>query len=253
MECREALELLPAHADRELGGREAIEIVRHLEGCAGCRAQHEVYAALRLAVREHATYFRASDRLANRIGAVLPSPRDVRVPRTRRGWNWLSVGGTLASVVAVAWSVALILALPSAEDRVADEVVSGHIRSLLPNHTVDVASSDQHTVKPWFNGKVDFSPPVVDLTMEGFPLLGGRLDYLDHRPVAALVYRHRQHMINLFVSPTAGSAQDAPPKSLSRQGYHVLHWARGGMAFWAVSDVDPAELAKLRETLLSKG
>jgi len=139
--------------------------------------------------------------------------------------------------------------LPTADDRLADEVVSGHVRSLLTNRTTDVASSDRHTVKPWFDGKLDFAPPVRDLTSEGFALVGGRLDYLDHRPVAALVYRHAQHPINVFVMPAADSARDVPPRERPARGFHTLHWTQGGMAFWAVSDVDAGELAKLAALL----
>ncbi len=250
MECKDTLELLPAHVDRELGLPEAMEIERHLQTCPPCQAEYAEQLALRAAIRRDVTYFNVPSHLASRIQAALPSPPLRASPPAKHTWNRSGMGAALVSIIAVAWSVSLYLALPSAGDRFADEVISSHVRSLLTSHGVDVASSDRHAVKPWFNGKLDFSPPVYDLTTEGFPLVGGRLDYLDHRPVAVLVYRHRQHIIDLFVAPATGDRKDVPPRSLSRQGYHIIHWAHGGMAFWAVSDVEPAQLGKFREVLL---
>ena len=124
----------------------------------------------------------------------------------------------------------------------ADEAVASHVRSLMGGHPADVASSDQHTVKPWFNGRLDFSPPVNDFSAQGFPLLGGRLDYLDRRPVAVIVYGHRQHTINLYVWP-AGQSDDRVTRNLSKYGYNIVHWTRNGMAFWAISDLAMADLS----------
>jgi len=250
MECKDTLELLSAHVDRELGLPEAMEIERHLKTCPPCQAEYAEQLTLRAAIRRDVTYFNVPSHLESRIKAALPSPLLRASLPAKQAWNWSGMGAALVSIIAVAWSVSLYLALPSAENRLADEVISSHVRSLLTSHGVDVASSDRHTVKPWFNGKLDFSPPVYDLTTEGFPLVGGRLDYLDHRPVAALVYRHRQHVIDLFVAPVTGDRKDVSPQSLSRQGYHIIHWAHGGMVFWAVSDVEPAQLGKFREVLL---
>jgi anti-sigma factor RsiW len=165
----------------------------------------------------------------------------------RRGWAWPQVGAAFAMSFALAWSVGLYLATPGAAERLQEELVASHTRALMTGHAVDVVSSDRHTVKPWFNGKLDFSPAVFDLSAQGFALTGGRLDYLGRRPVAALVYQHKAHPINVFVWPAP--AEDAP-KSASRLGYNLLHWTRGGLSYWAVSDLNAGELAQFRDMLL---
>jgi anti-sigma factor RsiW len=250
MDCKETLELLQAYADQELGLPEAIEIDKHVQSCPDCREEMTGQKALRAAVRRHATYFTAPSHLESRLKAVLAPKEERKSALARRGWNWFgpwhwaNPAAALVSVITVAWSVSLFFALPSATDIVAEEVASGHVRSLMANHLADVVSTDRHTVKPWFNGKLDFSPTVRDFAAQGFPLVGGRLDYLDHRPVAALVYRHSQHPINVYIWP-ATEGQKAEARTLSRQGYHLAHWVQGGMVYWAVSDVDPQELTQL--------
>ena len=176
MDCKETRDLLPAHADRELGLRDAAEIDRHLLVCPACQGESGRQNALRAVVKKHATRFAPPAQLEARIQAALtpesqrttPSNQTAPSKRTWR-WNWLNLGAVLASAFAVVWSLLLYLAVPTAEDLLADEVVSSHVRSLMVNHIADVASSDQHTVKPWFNGKLDFSPTVADFTAQGFP------------------------------------------------------------------------------------
>ena len=131
-----------------------------------------------------------------------------------------------------------------------EDLISSHVRSLQVDHLSDVVSSDKHTVKPWFNGKLDFSPPVTDLATQGFPLVGGRLDYLDGRTVAVLIYRHNQHPINLYVWPSTD--RDAAPQVQGRQGYHLIRWAAGGMVYWVVSDLATNELELFVRTVRSQ-
>jgi anti-sigma factor (TIGR02949 family) len=226
--CDEISHDLDAYIDHELDASAVYDFRTHLEGCPACVRRLAQRQALGHLVRS-APYYRAPDRLRAQVAQTLRS-RPWRVQR------W----ATAALVILTVGAGALViqeLGTPSAA--AIENVVDGHVRSLQADHLVDVASTDQHAVKPWFLGKLDFSPPVVDLAPAGFPLLGGRLDYVTGRPVAALVYSRRQHTINLFVSPSNRSADITRGSS---RGFHVLHWAREGMTFWAVSDLNEHEL-----------
>jgi len=238
--------LVSPYIDGELAAEKAAEVERHLETCAACLALVESERRVSAAVRHHGERFRAPAHLKARVLSEV-------VRRSRRsGWSDLRMLGLGWNPVAIAASV-LLTVLASSGGTIAylersagenkaplvQEVVAGQIRSLMADHLTDVSSSDQHTVKPWFNGKLDFSPPVVDLTTEGFPLVGGRLDYLDRRQVAALVYRHRQHVINLFIWPEGG---EEAARAEALQGYNLLYFKHGGMEYWAVSDLNAAEL-----------
>jgi anti-sigma factor RsiW len=207
--------------DGELDARSTLELEQHVQGCALCQRQQADLLALRAAVHSGVERFEMPARLRSRV-----------LHRRRR---WLYVAApALAAAAAV-----LLMVRPSS---VEDEVVSAHARSLMVDHLTDVVSTDQHTVKPWFQGKLDFGVPVRDFAAEGFPLVGGRLDYVREKPVAAVVYKHGAHAINLFVWLDSG---DQPPRSSQQRGYNEIRWKTGGLSYWLVSDVAAADLDAL--------
>jgi anti-sigma factor RsiW len=250
MDHKEAIELLPAYLDQELGISDAIAVELHLSSCPECQHEYAKQSGVSAQLKKDAPYFKAPAHLAQRIKVALPSDRS-HSPRFK-GWNfnWLNAGAVMVALLAVVWSGSLYLALPSAQDRLIEELISSHVRSLQVDHLSDVVSSDQHTVKPWFKGKLDFSPPVIDLAPQEFPLVGGRLDYLNDRTVAVLVYRHNQHPINVYIWPSTD--RNGAPQVQVRQGYHLIHWTVGGMNYWAVSDLAANELEFFVNTLRSK-
>jgi anti-sigma factor RsiW len=244
MECRAVLKRLSPFLDDELDPVVSGEISRHLKLCPSCAAALDRQRKLGESLRRDLEYHRAPDLLRARV------MRDVRAALGREGvrarpaaqpWRWLSAAAALVVVAGGAW---FITTLPGtrADELTAREAVSGHIRSLMASHLTDVASTDQHTVKPWFAGKLDFSPPVTDFSWAGFPLVGGRLDYLQGRSVAALVYLHKKHTINVFVWPEASAHEGVTP-ARTHQGFHVIHGGHAGMAYWVVSDLNAEELA----------
>jgi anti-sigma factor RsiW len=161
-------------------------------------------------------------------------------------WNWLGLAAAIIFAAIIALNLVPRLQRPGADQFLATQLIASHVRSLMANHLTDVASSDQHTVKPWLDAKLDFAPAVADLGSEGFPLIGGRLDYLDNRPVAALVYQRRKHFINLFVWP-AESGSTGADKRITRQGYQLLHWVDSDFNYWAVSDVSDNDLQAFKQ------
>ena len=212
-------------------------------------------------IKQHMTRYKAPPGLERRIRHMVAqqSRRPGLLDRLRdmTGWDWLAaanvrqlvpVGVSFACGLLVATSVVMYRGVPNGDAQVEQQVVSAHVRSLLADHLMDVASTDQHTVKPWFTGKLDFAPPVVDLASQGFPLVGGRLDYVADRAVAALVYRRRGHVINVFVMPARDARAMAASASM-HQGFQVLEWQSGGMRFWAVSDVARDELARFAQAM----
>jgi anti-sigma factor RsiW len=237
MNCRDALELAHAYIDGELELVKSLEIEQHLAGCAACKVQVDSLREAATSLRAHASYHAAPAALRARVAASLRREAEPAPQASPRGWTRLLAPTAFALLLLVA--IGPWLLRPGAEERIARDVVAGHVRSMLGNHLTDVASSDQHTVKPWIAGKLDFSPPVRDLSAQGFVLAGGRLDYLDQQNVLALVYLHRKHVVNLFIWP---EERDRPLRQSSLRGYNVAHFAHGGMAYWAVSDLNPEEL-----------
>ncbi|WP_283745332.1 anti-sigma factor [Sideroxydans sp. CL21] len=240
MDHQKFMELLPAYLDQELGVADLLALEQHLDSCAACQSEFSALSSMRESLKSHAPYFSAPDHLAQRITMSLPRHRTDTPRPIEWNLNWMNAGAVLVTVLALAWSGAVYLNQPSSQDRLVEELISSHVRSLQVDHLSDVVSSDKHTVKPWFNGKLDFSPPVFDLSSSGFPLVGGRLDYLNGRSVAVLVYRHNQHPINVYVWP--GKAGTADLKMQERQGYHLIRWTKDGMEYWAVSDLATNEL-----------
>jgi len=249
---QEVLDRLSPHLDQELDPIASAEIAEHLRSCDGCSAEAARLQALRAALGAGLEFHEAPDALRRRIDGLLGEETQASitaVARPNRAWrfSWqpFFTWAGAAAMAALVW-VVFARGPADAERTMAGEVVSSHVRSLMASHLTDVTSTDQHTVKPWFDGKLDFAPPVQDLAPQGFPLLGGRLDYIGGRSVAALVYGRRKHVINLFVWPGQG---ERAPHEITFQGYHALHGAKSGMEYWAVSDLQPTELRSFVEEL----
>jgi len=232
---------LDAYLDGELAADDARELEAHLTQCPECVRFRDERLELRAAITARVPAFQAPDALRKRVQMAAEATARPQARRrvTLRGWSGpLALAASLVFVAVGSWRLARESA---ASETLVNDVLGSHVRSLMPGHLTDVPSSDQHTVKPWFNGRLDYSPPVYDFAGRGYPLLGGRLDYVDGRAVAALVYGRRQHQINVFLWPASRGATDGP-SSGTRQGYHLLHWTTADYTYWAVSDLGLPEL-----------
>ncbi len=245
------------HLDGELDLADDLEVQRHIEECPRCAREYAALRAMRTRLKDDAFRFEAPAELKEKIRRALPAATISRSNgyQSRRG-AWVQRSVRSAVSLAIGAMLGLIIAphtiTPAINQQLAGEVVDSHVRSLMATHLMDVASTDQHTVKPWFNGKLDFSPPVNDFVKDGFPLVGGRLDYIEGRPVAALVYQHGKHVINVFMWPTTGTATSAE-RIETEHGYNVEQLTVAGMNCWVVSDLNQLELDKFAGLIRAKG
>jgi len=257
MDCKELLSLAGAYLDGEVTPAAKAEIEAHLADCAACRAELAARRDFSRRLKAGASYYEAPEGLVRALaarlpegGKVLPLAKPSPVRSREAAWRPIALAASFLLAIVVSGGTGYLASLPAEGDRITQQVVDDHVRSLLAGHLTDVLSTDQHTVKPWFNGRIDTAPPVRDFAAAGFELVGGRLDYLDHRPVAAIVYRHGKHPINLFVWSDP-SQREGLPSVTQRQGYNIRHWMEGDLSFWLISDVEADALAQL-EALLRK-
>jgi len=246
MACDRADTLVHGYFDNELDALRAAEFEIHLEECSECVAALDALQSLRSTINIAQPYEKMSASFRKKImadlhvkGATVMTPA-----RVTSDWRWLAIAAALLLMIYVGWRVASLNRGDSRETMMASKIVDAHLRSLQPGHLEDVVSTDQHTVKPWFDGKINFAPPVRDFTEQGFPLQGGRLDVVDNRTVAALVYGRRKHVVNVFIWPT--SEKDTAPHTGSIQGYQWTDWRKQGMEFYAVSDASAPDLDQLQ-------
>ena len=249
MICDRAGAVVHGYFDNELDAAGAAEFELHLEQCPECVYALEELETLHASIGLAQLYERAPAKLREKILASLGPARPVTVFPSRTVWSWLAVAAAILLATYASWRVTSLGRSGNYDTVLAAEIVDAHLRSLQPGHLTDVVSTDQHTVKPWFDGKLDFSPPVQDFGDQGFPLQGGRIDVVHGRSVAALVYARRKHFVNVFIWPT--DEKDRAPSSGSQQGYQWLEWRKGGLEFCAVSDAAPSALEELHSLLTS--
>ena len=250
MTCDDAEILIHALAEGELDAGHAREVEAHIAACPRCAAELTAIRQMKQALAGADLITKAPAALRLRIEAALPAAAAASitplaaVPSRRTLLKGFAMGSAVSALAATGL-VAIVLRNDD-QQRIEAEIVSAHLRSLQAGHLTDVISTDQHTVKPWFNGKLDVAPPVIDLTAQGFTLIGGRLDYVDARPIGAVVYRRRQHVINLFVAQTSSTARRAS-RLETIQGFNIRSWRDRGLSYWAVSDINPDELNEFGE------
>lgn len=252
MKCDESLKLIGAYVDHELDLKTAIAVEKHAAECEKCSHALEQAQALKQALRNEQLYYRGPDGLRARIANAIAQEGEIKRPKyevtklNKVSMSWFSFGLSLASVAVLSLTLSLQLGKPSQDTRISEEIISSHVRSLMEGHLTDVVSTDQHTVKPWFAGRLDYSPPVGDFSSQGYPLVGGRVDYIGHRPVSTLIYRHNKHIINVYIWPESGAGK---AQALSHEGFNLIRVDKAGMVFWAVSDLNAQELKAFSDLL----
>jgi mycothiol system anti-sigma-R factor len=265
--CEDIKNLMDAYLDGELDPVTSQKVEQHLRECQKCEQAYEVETAMAHAIGQAAPYYKAPLELRERIQAslretigVTSSPRATEVdplavgrPEAARRavffdmpWNWLALAAAIVLGAIIGSILLPRLQQPGSDQFLATQLIANHVRSLMADHLTDVVSSDQHTVKPWLDLKLDFAAPVMDLSGQGFPLIGGRLDYLDNHSAAALVYQRRKHFINLFIWPIT-PADSKAQTTIAREGYHLVHWTDGDFTYWAVSDVNADDLKTFKQ------
>jgi mycothiol system anti-sigma-R factor len=241
MQCDEVRPRIDAYVDGELAETERLQLRDHLADCPDCGPEAKALERLRDGIRQAAPIYRAPEALRSQIRFALRQEAATSARAARPAPGWLAYAASILLAVAVGSGGTLLITGERQEDAVGNELIDSHLRSLLADHLTDVASSDKHTVKPWFAGRSELSPPGVDLAAQGFPLVGGRLDLIEGKPVPALVYRAGKHVINVFVLPARAGEY---AETVTRRGYTLHHWNEGDLGYWAVSDAAPDEFAK---------
>jgi anti-sigma factor (TIGR02949 family) len=241
MQCDEVRPRIDAYVDGELAETERLQLRDHLADCPDCGPEAMALERLRDGIRQAAPIYRAPEALRSQIRFALRQEAATSARAARPAPGWLAYAASILLAVAVGSGGTLLITGERQEDAVGNELIDSHLRSLLADHLTDVASSDKHTVKPWFAGRTEMSPPGVDLAAQGFPLVGGRLDLIEGKPVPALVYRAGKHVINVFVLPARAGEY---AETVTRRGYTLHHWNEGDLGYWAVSDAAPDEFAK---------
>ncbi|MGH2495126.1 MAG: anti-sigma factor family protein [Ktedonobacteraceae bacterium] len=252
MNCHEVHNLIDGYIDDELDLVSNLDIEQHLQTCPKCEHLYRNRQALQTLIHTSPLSHKAPEHLQKRIQSSLRQADQPRRSVRRTAFALLTVAAVLLIAFITTWSIIRNVSAPSVDEPMVQSVLASHIRSLMVNHLVDVRSTDQHTVKPWFDGKLDYAPVVIDLAQQGYPLVGGRLDYLDNRPVAALVYQHETHVINLFTWPAASPTANSPVTTVTRQGYHMITWTQAGMVYWAVSDIEEDKLQTFVQLLMQQ-
>lgn len=242
MSCSDMEYLIHAYVDGELDLIKSLDVENHIKTCAACSENYKNLQALHIAISK--LYYSPSENFQNRIKASVQKVNKNNSSKAVFPRYWMAIAASFLVLVLSGFTLSYFLSIHSANETLKHEVVSNHIRSLMVNHLTDVPSSDQHTVKPWFNGKLDFSPPVQDFSKEGFSIIGGRLDYLNNRSVAVVVYQRRQHIINLFIWPNATSS-DKKQRFEIYQGFNMISWVKSGNYYFCVSDLNKPELEEL--------